>query len=77
MVDPSLAERVLVVRGGVVLVLDGPGLEAWKHGGRQWKAWLSQCLSACLDFKVHIGKLQVMPCYAPTRAASRQDKDNF
>ena len=35
---------------GVALVLDGPGLVAWKHVGRQWKAWSSRWLSACLEF---------------------------
>ena len=44
-------------------------------GGRQWKALSSCCLSVCLDFGGHIGKLHVMSCYAPTRAASKQHKD--
>jgi len=75
---PSPAEGMPVVRGeGVALVLDGLGLAAWKRGGKQWKAWSSRCLSACLDFGGRIGKFHVMSCYAPTRAASRQDKDNF
>ena len=38
-----------VQRGeGVALVLRGLALDAWKKGGKQWKAWSSRCVSACL-----------------------------
>ena len=39
----------VVQRGeGGVLVLSGLFIDAWRHGGRQWKAWSSKCMSACL-----------------------------
>lgn len=69
---PTPATGEMVQRGeGVALVLRGSALSAWKRGGKQWKAWSSRCVSACL------GKLHVMSCYAPTRAASREDKEAF
>ena len=44
------AERERVVRGeGVVLVLSGPAVEAWKKGGSQWLAWSSKAVSTCLQ----------------------------
>ena len=75
---PAPAVGAPVHRGeGVALVVDGPGLAAWNHGGRQWRAWSSRYLSACLDFGGNFCKLHIMSCYAPTRAASRQDKEDF
>ena len=50
---------------------------AWKAAGRQWKAW-SRAVSACLQLGGRSrDKLNVMSCYAPTRAASRQEKNTF
>jgi len=73
---PSPVEGAVVQRGeGVALVLMGPALAAWKRGGKQWKAWSSRCVSARLEFSNR--RLHVMSCYAPTRAASREEKDNF
>ena len=68
-----------VQRGeGVALVLRGLALEAWKRGGKQWKAWGSRCVSTCLLLPGGRGrKLHVASCYAPTRAASREDKEAF
>ena len=72
---PTPADGVVVQRGeGVVLVLTGPALAAWMCGGKQWKAW---SLSALLEFSGRPGWLHVLSCYAPTRAASREYKDNF
>ena len=31
---------------GVALVLNGVEIDAWKHGGKQWKAWSSRYVSA-------------------------------
>ena len=61
-----------VVRGeGVALVLS----DAWKRGGSQWSACSSRAVSACLQVgKGAAGRLHVVSCYAPTRAASRETK---
>ena len=75
---PTPADGVPIQRGeGVALVLLGSALVAWRRGGRQWKAWSSRCISAFLEFPGHAGQLHVLSCYAPTRAASREDKDKF
>ena len=68
-----------VVRGEVVaLVLSGLAVDAWKRGGSQWSAWSSRAVSACLQVgKGATGRLHVVSCYAPTRAASREAKDTF
>ena len=68
-----------VVRGeGVALVLSGLAVDAWKRGGSQWSAWSSRAVSACLQVgKGAAGRLHVVSCYAPTRAASRETKDTF
>ena len=63
---------------GVAIVLTDWAMDAWKAAGRQWKAWSSRAVSACL----HLGgrsrdKLHIVSCYAPTRAASRQEKDTL
>jgi len=60
---PLPAEEAPVTRGErVALLLDGPGLVAWKSRGRQWTAWSSRCLSAYLEFGGCIGKLHVLLC---------------
>ena len=63
---------------GVAIVLSGPAIHAWRAAGEQWKAWSSRLVSACLQTgrrkKDHI---HVLSCYAPTRAASRDTKDEF
>ena len=42
-----------VQRGeGVAIVLSGPATKAWRLGGKQWKAWSSRLVTAC----VHMGK---------------------
>ena len=74
---PSVGEPVQ--RGeGVALVLTGPAIAAWKDGGEQWKAWSSRLVSAKVQLSSkQTGKLHVLSCYAPTRAASRIEKDEF
>ena len=63
---------------GVALVLRGKALAAWRHGGQQWKAWSSRWVSAILQVdKRTVSRIHVVSCYAPTRAASREDKDAF
>ena len=59
---------------GVALVLQGPAVKAWRAGGSQWKAWGSRLISATLDCG---RRLHVFSCYAPTFAASREEKDSF
>ena len=58
---------------GIALVLRGPAIIAWRNGGSQWKAWRSRIISATLDGE----RLHVFSCYAPTFAASRDEKDEF
>ena len=60
---------------GVAIVLLDWAVEAWKSGGRQWKAWSPRIITASLE--VEKKKLHIVSCYVPTRAASRQDKENF
>ena len=76
-VIPASGEAVQ--RGeGVALVLRRLALDAWKRGGKQWKVWNSRCVSACLQLAgCGSQKLHVVSCYAPTRAASREDKEAF
>ena len=72
-------EGVCAQRGeGVALVLRGKVLAAWRHGGQQWKAWSSRCVSAVLQAdKRTASRIYVVSCYAPTRTASRKVKDSF
>ena len=59
-------------------MLRGLALDAWKKGGKQWKAWSSRCVSACLLMPgSRRRKLHVVSYYAPTRAASTEDKEAF
>jgi len=69
----------LVQRGeGVALVLSGCALSVWKKGGKQWKAWNPRSVTASLQLSGGAGgRLHVVSCYAPTRAASRKDKEAF
>ena len=61
-------------REGVPLVLRGPAMQAWVAAGSKWKAWGSRLISVVLDCG---RKLHVLSCYAPTFAASREEKDKF
>ena len=63
---------------GVAIVLSGPAIGAWRSGGSRWKAWSSRVVVATL--KVGNGRndhLHVLSCYAPTYAATREEKDEF
>ena len=60
---------------GVAIVLLDWAVEAWKTGGCQWKALSSRIVTASLE--VEKKKFHIVSCYAPTRAASRQEKDAF
>ena len=63
---------------GVAIVRTDWAIDAWKAAGRQWKAWSSRAVSACLQLGGRSrGKLHVVSCCAPTRTASRQEKDTF
>ena len=63
---------------GVAIVLTDWATDAWKAAGRQWKAWSSRAVSACLQLGGRSrDKLHIVSCYAPTRAASRQEKNTF
>ena len=63
---------------GVAIVLSGPAVHAWKSGGSKWRAWSSRQVIATLDVGGgNGGKLHVLSCYAPTFAASRDEKDAF
>ena len=72
------AEGEAIRRGeGVALVLRGLALVAWKCGGKQWKAWSSRAVSTSLQMDGSTKRIHMVPCYAPTRATSREDKDAF
>ena len=59
-------------------MLSGPAVDAWKMTGKQWKACSSRVISACLQMEEGCGgRLHVVFCYAPTRAARREVKDAF
>ena len=63
---------------GVAIVLSGPAIGAWKSGGSHWRAWSSRLVTVTL--KVGSGRsdrLHVFSCYAPTYAASREEKNEF
>ena len=68
-----------VQRGeGVAIVLSGSAISAWRAGGERWKAWSSRLISASLAIGGSRGPVfHVISCYAPTRRASREHKDNF
>ena len=72
-------EGVVRQRGeGVALVLSGPAVVAWKAGGSRWKAWSSRLVTVTLKVgKRRCDWLHVFSCYAPTYAASREDKEEF
>ena len=73
------AQGDTVKRGeGVTIVLTDCAIDAWKAAGRQWKACSSRAVPACLQLGGRSrDKLHVVSCYAPIRAASRQEKDTF
>ena len=40
---------------GVAIVLTDWAIDAWKAAGRQWKAWSSRAVSACLHWVGDLG----------------------
>ncbi len=60
---------------GVAIVLLDWEVEAWKTDGRQWKVLSPRIVKVTLE--VEKKKLHIVSCYAPTRAASKQEKDAF
>ena len=62
----------------VAIVFTVWAIDVWKAAGRQWKAWSFRAVSACLQLGgISRDKLHIVSCYAPTRSASRQEKDTF
>ena len=47
-------------------------MNAWKAGGSQWS---SRLITATLE--VGSGQLHILSCYAPTFAATREEKNQF
>ena len=78
---PVPGDGVVKQRGeGVAVVLSGVAVSAWKDSGKCWKAWSSRLISVKL--KVARGNrnkcfVYVFSCYAPTYAASREEKNAF
>ncbi len=74
-------EGVVEQRGeGMAIVLSGSAVGAWKDAGKSWKAWSLRLVSVKL--KVERGcrdkcLIYVFSGYAPTDAASREDKNAF
>ena len=63
---------------GVAIVLSGSALKAWSLGGKIWKAWSSRLVSVTLKMGHKQDRwLHVLSCYAPTYAASREEKNRF
>ena len=62
----------------VAIVLTDWAIDSWKAAGRQWKIWSFRAVSACLQLGGRSrDKLHVVACYAPIRAASKQEKNTF
>ena len=63
---------------GVAIVLSGCALKAWSSGSKIWKAWSSRLVSVSLKMGHKQDRwLHVLSCYAPTYAASREEKNRF
>ena len=60
---------------GIAIVLSDQAVKVWKASGSHCKASSSRIISACLKLKNE--KLYAISCYAPTRLARREDKDQF
>ena len=72
------ADRHIRRGEGVVILLTGEAVEVWKARGEQWKARSLRLITAKLkggDKQQNI--LHVISCYAPTFAASREEKNKF
>ena len=62
---------------GVAIVLLEWAVGAGKNGGWQWKSWSSRIVSVWLKVENKFFHIHVVCCYAPTRAASRENKIGF
>ena len=69
------AGRVRQRGEGVAIVHADEAANAWRTGGKRWKAWSSRLVTAVL--KTGRNNLHVMSCYAPTFAATREEKEAF
>ena len=60
-------------------MLSGPAIIGSKDGSSLWRAWNSRLVSVSLKvlYKQRVSKFYLFPCYAPTYAASREEKDSF
>ena len=61
----------------VAIVLLGPAIDVRKRAGKQWKAWDPSAVSCLPVGEGTNTKWDVVSCYAPTGAASRQEQDAF
>ena len=64
---------------GVAIVLLVSAVSLWKADGEQWKRWSSRIVTARIKWKCNkrCSQLHIISCYAPTYAASREDKNKF
>lgn len=65
---------------GEAIVLSGPAVGAWQEASETWKAWSARIISTKIQLqknKTKADTLHILSCYAPTRAASRTEKDQF
>ena len=65
---------------GVAIVLCGPAVGAWQEAGETWRAWSARIISTKIQLRKNKKKadtLHILSCYAPTRAASRAEKNKF
>ena len=77
--DPVPRPGETLQRGeGVAIVLTGPAMRAWREARERWKVWSPRLISAQLRTgKREHDTLHILSCYAPTRAATRGEKDSF
>ncbi len=81
----QVGESVVIGSGRPVLASEecgqrgeGVDIQAWRAAGQQWKAWSPRQVSPCLQTgRRKADHIHVLSCYAPTRAASREVKDEF
>lgn len=63
---------------GVAIVLSDQAVAAWRAGGSKWKPWSARMISVSIKVGPNISDcLHVFSCYAPTFAASREEKAKF
>ena len=63
---------------GVVIVLTGHAVRAWKAGGSRWRACSSSLITATLvTGRDSCEYLHILSCYYLAFTASREEKDEF